>query len=138
MPLDPPHVNWRKAGNCVMIYPPKLGEFPPFAISLHLLQVPMARKVVNRKALREEAEAAEQAEAAAPKKKKKKAAKRKSRAKQTEVRRKLFWGVFSQSLKRVALYEYSQKKQAEKKAEDLSKSGKSPHFVQKVKEEIEE
>ncbi|HAY82484.1 MAG TPA: hypothetical protein DCY79_21975 [Planctomycetaceae bacterium] len=99
----------------------------------------MARKVANRKALREEVEAAEKAEAAAPKKKKKKkAAKRKSRAKQAEVRRKLFWGVFSQSLKRVALYEYSQKKQAEKKAEDLSKSGKSPHFVMKVKEEIEE
>ena len=51
---------------------------------------------------------------------------------------KLFWGVFSQSLKRVALYEFSQKKQAEKKAEDLNKSGKSPHFVQKVKEVIDE
>ncbi len=99
----------------------------------------MARKVVNRKALREEVEAAEKAEgekAAAPKKK---AAKRKSRAKaQEDVRMKLYWGVFSQSLKRVALYEFSQKKAAEKKAEELSKSGKTPHFVQKVKEAIEE
>ncbi len=100
----------------------------------------MARKVVNRKQLREEAEAAEAAEKAAPKKKvKKKAAKRKSRAKDpADIRMKLYWGVFSQSMKRVALYEYSQKKQADKKAADLSASGKSPHFVQKVKEAIEE
>ena len=97
----------------------------------------MARKVVNRKALREEAEAAEAAEAAEKPKKKK--AKRKSRAKEpVEVRMKLYWGVFSQTMKRVALYEFSQKKQADQKAKDLSKDGKSPHFVQKVKEAIEE
>jgi pullulanase/glycogen debranching enzyme len=101
----------------------------------------MARKVVNRKELREEAEAAEKLAADAPKKKKakKKAAKRKSRAKETpQVRMKLFWGVFSQSMKRVALYDFTQKKEAEKKAKELSASGKSPHFVQKVKEAIEE
>ena len=97
----------------------------------------MARKVVNRKQLREEVEAAEKAGITKPAKKK--AAKRKSRSKDpADVRMKLFWGVFSQSLKRVALYEYSQKKQAEKKAEELSATGKSPHFVQKVKETIEE
>ena len=55
-----------------------------------------------------------------------------------DVRVKLFWGVFSQSLKRVALYEFNQRKQAEQKAEQLSKSAKSPHFVQRVKEAIEE
>jgi len=98
----------------------------------------MARKVVNRKELRAENEAAEQA-GTTKKKAKKKAAKRASRAKSVaDVRMKLFWGVFNQSLKRVALYDFSQKKQAEKKATDLSKSGKSPHFVQKVKEVIEE
>ena len=65
--------------------------------------------------------------------------KRKSRKKaDAEVRLKLFWGVFNQSMKRVALYDFSQQKEAEKKAEDLSKNGKSPHFVQKVKEAIEE
>lgn len=96
----------------------------------------MARKIVNRKELREEAEAAEKA---GKKKKAKKKAKRKSRAKaKAEVRMKLFWGVFNQSLKRVALYEFNQRKVAEKKAEDLSKGGKSPHFVQRVKEAIEE
>ncbi|MGY8769674.1 MAG: hypothetical protein ACKVH8_14750 [Pirellulales bacterium] len=95
----------------------------------------MARKVVSRKELRAEAEAAEAAES----KVKKKKAKRKSRKKKvTEVRIKLFWGVFNQSMKRVALFEFDQKKEAEKKAKDLSKAGKPPHFIQKVKETIEE
>ena len=99
----------------------------------------MARKIVNRKELRAEAEAAEKAGEAKKKTAKKKAAKRASRAKAVaDVRMKLFWGVFNQSLKRVALYDFTQKKQAEKKAVELSKSGKSPHFVQKVKEVIEE
>ncbi|QDU58161.1 hypothetical protein [Aeoliella mucimassa] len=100
----------------------------------------MARKVINRKELRAEAEAAEAAEAAdGTTKKVKKKAKRKSRAKAAkEVRLKAFWGVFNQSLRRVALYDFNQKKEAEKKAEELSASGKSPHFVQPVKEAIEE
>lgn len=103
----------------------------------------MARKVVNRKELREQAEAAEKAGATKKKKaakKKKKATKRKSKKKAdaADVRMKLYWGVFSQSLKRVALYEFNQRKDAEKKAKELSSSGKSPHFVQKVKEVVEE
>ena len=101
----------------------------------------MARKVVNRKQLREEAEAAGQAEGATKTAKKKKIpTKRKTRAKKQDkvIRMKIFWGVFNQSLKRVALYEFNQKKQAEKKASDLSTSQKTPHFVQKVKEEITE
>ncbi len=106
----------------------------------------MARKLQNRKLLREEAEAAEAAEAAkqpeesAPKKKKKaKATKRKSRAKVVkEVRLKAFWGVFNQSLRRVALFEYDQRDAADKKVEALGKTQKTPHFVQLVKEVIEE
>ena len=100
----------------------------------------MARKVVNRKELRAESEAAEKAGA----KKKKTAAKKKkattrSRSKSVaDVRMKLFWGVFNQSLKRVAVFDFDQKKAADKKAQELSKSGKSPHFVQRVKEVIEE
>ena len=38
----------------------------------------------------------------------------------------------------VSQVEFNQKKQAEKKAAELSANGKSPHFVQKVKEVIEE
>lgn len=102
----------------------------------------MARKVVNRKELRREGEAAERSGTAAKKKKAaspKTATKRPSRAKKAakEVRLKAFWGVFNQSLKRVALYEYSQRKQADKKAAELSTSQKTPHFVQLVKEAIE-
>ncbi|HZL91246.1 MAG TPA: hypothetical protein VFB96_22965 [Pirellulaceae bacterium] len=110
----------------------------------------MARKVVNRKELRAETEAAAAKAAAAGEaapagEKKKKApgekkapAKRKSRAKSTEpARMMLFWGVFNQSLKRVAKYDFTQKRQAEAKAAELSAGGKSPHFVQKVKEPVE-
>ena len=79
----------------------------------------MARKILNRKELREEADAAERIEGqeeeqekgtAKPKEKEKKApAKRKSRAKVAkEVRLKAFWGVFNQTLRRISLFEYSQ------------------------------
>jgi hypothetical protein len=99
----------------------------------------MARKILNRKELREENDAAER-DGAEPKAAVKKApAKRKSRAKVVkEVRLKAFWGVFNQSLRRIALFEYSQRAEADKKAADLSESQKSPHFVQLVKEVIEE
>jgi hypothetical protein len=100
-------------------------------------------KIVRRKEKRAEAEAAEKKAKAAPKKAaavktaKKAPAKRKSRAKSAKiVRLKAFWGVFNQSLKRIALFEFSEKKEAEKKAKELSASGKSPHFVQPVKEEV--
>jgi len=104
----------------------------------------MARKVLNRKELRKEAESAEQQqseEQQAPKGavKKKAPVKRKSRAKAAkEVRLKAFWGVFNQSLRRVALFEYNERKQAEKKAKELSETNKTPHFVQLAKEVIEE
>ena len=97
-------------------------------------------KVIRRKDKRAEVEAAEKKAKSAPKKAaatKKEPAKRKSRAKSAkEVRLKAFWGVFNQSLKRVALYEFSQKKEAEKKAKELTASGKSPHFIQPVKEPV--
>ena len=105
----------------------------------------MAAKVVRRKEKRAEVEAAEKKAKASPKKAattkaaKKEPAKRKSRAKSAkEVRLKAFWGVFNQSLKRVALYEFSEKKEADKKAKELTASGKSPHFVQPVKEPVQE
>lgn len=100
----------------------------------------MARKILNRKELREEHDAAEAAEKKEVKKKApKKTTKRKSRAKVVkEVRLKAYWGVFSQSITPVVLFEYSQRKEADAKAEALSKSRKSPHFVQLVKKVIEE
>ena len=104
----------------------------------------MAAKIVRRKEKRAEVEAAERKAKAAPKKAakttvKKEPVKRKSRAKTVkEVRLKAFWGVFNQSLKRIALYEYSDKKEADKRAKELTASGKSPHFVQPVKEAVQE
>ena len=77
-------------------------------------------------------------EAKAKKAEKKPKAKRASRKKVVaEVRLKAFWGVFNQSLKRVALYEYNQRRQADKRAEELTEKSSSPHFVQLVKEVIE-
>ena len=97
-----------------------------------------AAKKTTKKAAKKTkaAKAAEKGEEeAAPKKKKK----RKSRAKAAElIRRKLFWGVFNHAMKRVALYEFNQRKAAEKRAKELSPEGKPPHFVQKVKEDIVE
>src|SRR5947209_1797908 len=105
----------------------------------------MARKVMNRKELRAQNDAAEGNEEAdveededGEKKPKKKAAKkatvRKSRAKVAKViRLKAFWGVFNQSMKPVAKFEYADRKAADKKATDLSASAKTPHFVQIIK-----
>jgi len=77
----------------------------------------------------------------APGKKKKKAAPKKKKASRAravkEIRLKAYWGVFNQSLKRVALFEFNERKLADKKAAELGKNGKSPHFVQPVKEAIE-
>jgi len=105
----------------------------------------MARKVVNRKALREEVEAAERSGAAVEKVAEKKAAKpkaakRKSRSAEAKVVRvKLYWLVVNQSGKQVgSKFEHHQKAAAEKKAEELSQGGKSPHWVQKHREPIEE
>lgn len=101
----------------------------------------MARKVVSRKAKRAEADAAAEKSSrttkAAPKKKA--PTKRKSRAKEAkDIRLKAFWGVFNQTLKRVALFEYSERKKAEKMADELTAKGKSPHFVQLVKDVVQE
>ena len=104
----------------------------------------MARRILNRRELREESDAAERVESveeALEGKAAKKAAapKRKSRAKVVkEVRLKAFWGVFNQTMSPVVLFEYSQRKEAQQKAEELSESKRSPHFVQLVKKVIEE
>ncbi len=110
----------------------------------------MARKILNRKELRAAGEAAEAAEDSddaesgeeggdgkKPKKAAKKPTARKSRSKAAkEVRRKAFWGIFNQTGKRVHLFEYSERKQADKKAGELTASAKTPHYVAIVKDEI--
>ena len=102
----------------------------------------MAKRILNRKELRaqnDEAEELEDGEEKAEKKAKKAPAKRKSRAKTPkEVRLKAFWGVFNQSMKCVTKFEYNERKYADKKVAELNAAGKSPHFVQLIKEVIEE
>jgi hypothetical protein len=110
----------------------------------------MARKTVNRKELRAQVEAAEargktaKKAAAKPAKEKKEkaakepkkpAAKKPSRKKSVkEARLKAYWGVFSPAMKRLAMFEYADKKAADKKAAELGGS----HFTQLIKEAITE
>ncbi len=117
----------------------------------------MARKIVNRKELRAQADAAEargktkpaakekvakekvakEKKAKAPKKVgDKKPVRKKKVAK--EARMKAFWGVFNQGMKRLALFEYADKKAADKKVAELIASSKVHHFVQLIKEPITE
>ena len=102
----------------------------------------MAGKASKQEQPEAEAEASESkvsAKAKAVKKTAKKTTTRRSRAKPPkEVRLKAYWGVFNQALNAVVMFEYNERKQAEKKAEELSASRKSPHFVQLVKKVIEE
>lgn len=80
----------------------------------------------------------------APKKKpkKKKAAPKVAKPKRTRApkitRMKVVWGVFSNSNQRVAVYDYPKRKEAEEHAARLTADKKSTHFVQPVKEPIEE
>jgi hypothetical protein len=79
----------------------------------------------------------------APKKKKKPVKevkpKPKSRARAAKiVRMKVVWGVFNNSNQRVAVYEYPKRKEADDHAAKLTADKKSTHFVQPVKEAIEE
>lgn len=115
----------------------------------------MARKVVNRKELRAQADAAEAREKSGGKKEKpakekaakeagakepKKAAAKKPARKKVakEARLKAYWGVFNPAMKRLVLFEYADKKAAEKKAADLTASSRAQHFIQLVKEAIAE
>lgn len=100
-------------------------------------KAPAKKKAAAKKAAPAKKKAAPAKKKAAAKKKAKAKPRSRSRAAK-EVRLKAYWGVFSQSLKRVALFEFNERKQAEKKAKELTKNGKSPHFVQPVKEEISE
>jgi len=96
-------------------------------------KAPAKKKAAPKK----KAAASKEDEAAEKKTAKKKPAKKRASRAAKEIRLKAFWGVFNQSLKRVALFEFNERKEADKKAAELTKGGKSPHFVQPVKEVIE-
>ena len=106
----------------------------------------MARRVLDRKALREQAEAAEKGEKSSgeggeeKEAVKKPAAKtpRKSRAKVAKTYKLVaVWGVFNQTMVQVQTFDYSRRADAEKAAQELTESKKVPHFVQLVKQQVE-
>jgi hypothetical protein len=116
------------------------------------------RRVINRKELREQNDAAEAREqkpadevdveeessdgeaAATPKKKKKKApGEAKPRAKRSRAapaRQRLVWLVLDNSHKPVQTFEYPHLHDAEELAAKLTADKKSTHFVQPVKDDI--
>jgi hypothetical protein len=87
-----------------------------------------------------ESESEEEAEQEEPAPKKKKApAKPRSRSRVAKVpRMKAVWGVFNNSNARVAVYEYPKRKEAEDHAAKLRNDKKQMHFVQMVKEPMED
>jgi hypothetical protein len=50
-----------------------------------------------------------------------------------ETRTRVYWAVFNPDLKRVAVFEFDQKAEAEKRASKLTQSSGGPHFIQKIK-----
>ena len=79
----------------------------------------------------------------APKKKKavkdpkKKAAPRAKRTKtKALVRKRLLWGVYSNSMKEEGRYAYADRASADARCEELSLKNKKPYFVQPIKEPL--
>ncbi len=50
-----------------------------------------------------------------------------------ETRTRVYWAVFNQDCKRVAVFEFDQKVEAEKRATKLITSSGEHHFIQKIK-----
>lgn len=61
----------------------------------------------------------------------------KSETRKPRLRLKVFWGVYNDSLQRVALFEYTQRREAEAAAREMSEAGKTSCFVRRVKEPVE-
>jgi hypothetical protein len=112
----------------------------------------MAKRTLNRRQLRQDAEAAEKfqpdpaaepaVEGEAPKKK---AAPRKAKApaaprpkrvpkKKEPVRMRARWGVFDGGMKQVAVFDYSDRGAADQKLADLNAKKAGGYFLQMVKE----
>jgi hypothetical protein len=97
----------------------------------------------DKEADAEEGEPVDEEDAPPKKKKKAKVVKEPKKAKPRTrtakiVRMKLVWKVFNNSNQPVATYEYRQKREADEHAARLTTDKKSTHFVQPVKEAIEE
>jgi hypothetical protein len=112
----------------------------------------MAGRILNRRALREQADQVELSEAVAPNtalvavppkklaKAKARAAPKvkKARAKKAPPRLRARWGVFDSGMKQVAIFDYNQRAAADEKLADLLARKKGIHFLQIVKEPMPE
>ena len=105
----------------------------------------MAKRTINRRELRDQAEAAEKqgvasgegAEKKKGKEPKKKAAPKVKRAKtKVVVRKRFLWGVFSSSMKEEGRFAYADREAAEARVEDLAQKYKRTYFIQQIKEPI--
>ena len=68
----------------------------------------------------------------------KKAAKKTTRKKKSTepIRYRLIWGVYSSGMREESRFDYGKRKDADKKAEQLTAKGKKIFWVQPIKEEI--
>jgi hypothetical protein len=112
----------------------------------------MARRILDRRELREQADQAQRLEAAVPDstgadgavpgeggKAKPKAPKtKKPRAKKARPRLCARWGVFDAAMKQVAIFDYNQRAAAEEKVAVLLARQKGSYFLQLVKEPMAE
>jgi hypothetical protein len=109
----------------------------------------MAKRTINRRELREQAEAAEKRGVSAPetaetsekgakKESKKKVAAPKAKRVKTKViiRKKLLWGVYSGTMKEEGRFAYADRAAADTRAAELSAKHKKIYFVQPIKEPL--
>jgi len=92
----------------------------------------MAKKKTTKKATKKTTKSV------AKKTTKKKAAKKTTRKKKSTepIRYRLIWGVYSSGMREESRFDYGKRKDADKKAEQLTAKGKKLFWVQPIKEEI--
>lgn len=96
----------------------------------------MAKKKTTKKATKKAEK--KTTKSVAKKTTKKKAAKKTTRKKKSTepIRYRLIWGVYSSGMREESRFDYGKRKDADKKAEQLTAKGKKLFWVQPIKEEI--
>ncbi len=98
----------------------------------------MARRIVDRRELRAQAEAAEKLGIGSSEKPRRERSAESARSKaDSAVRMKVVWGVCDVGGRTVATFPYLDKAAAEALAAELKKKGKGLHFVRSIKEPID-
>jgi hypothetical protein len=97
----------------------------------------MARRIINRRELRAEAEAAEARGLVFTPTPKKPDPEKAEKPKPGAVRMRMVWAVCDPGGKTVVTFSYPEKAEAEAHAALLKSKGKGPHFLRAIKEPIE-